>query len=132
MPVKELVDRFYRELAPNATYDDSMAVFIEEVAEAREAALDVPRVCSPLCQCDDAREVRGHLAKELGDLVFTAYGLALMAGIDLDEAAYIVANDNLKNKVRAEAGKVQRRGGYRPPSLWPALVESRHGFEVAH
>ena len=120
-----MVDEFYRKLAPNATYEDAVGVFLEEMAEAKEAALDVFGVCSPLCQCPDATEARAHLAKELADLLFTARGIARMAGIDLDDAFEIVATDNLTNKVLVESGKVRKKPNYFPPDLTYALTENR-------
>lgn len=119
----EQVDLFYRFLAPNATYSDALAAFMEEVNEAVEAAQDVLGVCDMECGCAEAIGARAHLAKELGDLLFTARGLAKMAGIDLDEAAYLVGESNLL-KTRVESGKVIKDPNYREPEMADALLEN--------
>ena len=114
---------FYENLAPNATLDDACYAYYEEADELDDALFEyrhtLTEPCAGNCACGtDARE---HLAKELADVVFTLYGLAIKAGIDLDEALGIVCDDNLK-KIRTEDGKVSKREGYVAPSMNGALL----------
>ena len=64
-----------------------------------------------------------NLAKELADLVYVIYGLAVTFGIDLDEAVKRVHESNMsklgedgKSVVR-EDGKILKGPNYKPPSM---------------
>lgn len=118
--MQQAVVSFYEKLAPNATYEDALDRFYEEIGEVDEAIAELSTVCSPTCECPSARAMREHLAKELADVVFTAFGVAIKANINLDQAFEIVAADNLM-KVRTESGKVSKPEGYITPSLAPAV-----------
>lgn len=100
-----------------ADFHEAYRYLDEEVTEMWEEMDD--EVFSPL---DLSQVNREKLAKEMADVLFTLYGVAISAGIDLDKAFDIVARDNLENKVRTESGKVGKREGYTPPSMEGALL----------
>jgi len=64
---------------------------------------------------------RAHLAKELADVLFTAYGVAIAAGIDLDKAFELVCISNM-TKERTPEGKVQKGEAYQEPDMSEALL----------
>jgi predicted HAD superfamily Cof-like phosphohydrolase len=70
---------------------------------------------------------RELIAKELADLVYVAYGTALVWGIDLDRALYQVHDSNLTKlggdgkPILREDGKVLKGPNYIPPNMKGAL-----------
>jgi predicted HAD superfamily Cof-like phosphohydrolase len=86
----------------------------EEVSELREAAADADLV---------------GVADALADIVYVAYGTALVYGIDLDAVLDEVHASNMTKlgadgrPVRRADGKVLKGPGYRPPNI--AAVLSR-------
>ncbi|MFI9393907.1 MazG nucleotide pyrophosphohydrolase domain-containing protein [Streptomyces bauhiniae] len=76
-----------------------------------------------------------HLAQELADVVYVAYGTALVHGIDLDEVIAEIHRANM-SKVgpdgeisRREDGKVLKGDHYRAPDV--AAVLRRQGWTPA-
>lgn len=72
-----------------------------------------------------------HVAKELADLVYVAYGAALEWGIDLDAVLAVVHESNMA-KVRDGAGlrmradgKVAKPEGWREPDVAGTLARQR-------
>lgn len=61
------------------------------------------------------------LAKEIGDALFTLYGLALAAGIDGDVAFELVAASNM-NKEPTAAGKIRKGADYQTPDMTKAIL----------
>lgn len=59
---------------------------------------------------------KGRLAKELADRMFTGYGVALAAGINLDKAFKLVCESNMTKEPTAE-GKVQKGKDYVEPDM---------------
>lgn len=115
------VAEFYRvKRGSTPILEEASDYFIEECSEAyRELTARGEWSDEVLSIYEVDRE---KLAKELADVLFTAYGVAIAAGIDLDVAFEIVARDNMENKVKTEDGKVQKREGYTPPNMEPALL----------
>jgi predicted HAD superfamily Cof-like phosphohydrolase len=67
---------------------------------------------------------RLHIAKELADVVYVAYGTALVYGIDLDLAIERVHESNMSKfdgAVFREDGKVLKGPNYRQPDLTGVL-----------
>lgn len=64
-----------------------------------------------------------HVAKELADLVYVAYGTAVSLGINLDEALRRVHDSNMSKRSPdgtisyREDGKVLKPPTYRPPDM---------------
>src|SRR5690606_8178176 len=64
-----------------------------------------------------------NLAKELADLVYVIYGLAVTFGIDLDEAVKRVHESNMSKlgedgkPIYREDGKVMKGPNYQPPNM---------------
>lgn len=63
-----------------------------------------------------------HMAKELADLVYVAFGAALTMGIDLDKAIVKVHQSNMSKlvdgkPVMREDGKVLKGPNYLPPDM---------------
>jgi predicted HAD superfamily Cof-like phosphohydrolase len=61
------------------------------------------------------------LAKEMADVVYTLYGLAIAFGIDLDRAFARVHESNMTKEPTHE-GKVRKGDGYAPPDLRDCLL----------
>lgn len=74
-----------------------------------------------------ASGVRVAIAKELADLVYVAYGTALVYDIDLDEALREVHKSNMTKldddgkPILREDGKVLKGPNYIPPNMKGAL-----------
>ncbi|MDO0925407.1 MazG nucleotide pyrophosphohydrolase domain-containing protein [Streptomyces sp. TG1A-8] len=89
----------------------------EEAAEAAEVAVGGPL---------------DRLAHELADVVYVAYGTALVHGIDLDEVIAEVHRANMSKlgpdgrAVRRADGKVMKGEHYRPPDV--SAVLRRQGW----
>ncbi|MGW3112416.1 pyrophosphohydrolase domain-containing protein [Streptomyces sp. NPDC001091] len=73
-----------------------------------------------------------HLAQELADVVYVAYGTALVHGIDLDEVIAEIHRANMSKigpdgeTVRREDGKILKGDHYRAPDV--AAVLRRQGW----
>ena len=72
--------------------------------------------------------IRKAIARELADVVYVAYGTALIAGIDLDAAIAEVHRANMQ-KVREghrrEDGKIVKPPNFQPPDLTEAIQPGR-------
>ncbi|MEU6815942.1 MazG nucleotide pyrophosphohydrolase domain-containing protein [Streptomyces sp. NPDC046860] len=92
----------------------------EEAAEVAEVS-----VAGPL----------DHLAQELADVVYVAYGTALVHGIDLDEVIAEIHRANMSKigpdgeVARREDGKVLKGDHYRAPDVFAVL--RRQGWTPA-
>lgn len=75
-------------------------------------------------ECSDIEGFRERLAKELADLMFTVYGVALAADIDLDAAFGLVAESNMtKAPATMESmGKIQKGPNYVAPDMTWSLL----------
>ncbi|WP_018547393.1 MazG nucleotide pyrophosphohydrolase domain-containing protein [Streptomyces sp. LaPpAH-108] len=84
----------------------------EEAAEVAEVAVEGPL---------------DHLAQELADVVYVAYGTALVHGIDLDEVIAEIHRANMSKLgpdgqvLRREDGKVLKGDHYRAPDVAAVL-----------
>jgi predicted HAD superfamily Cof-like phosphohydrolase len=70
---------------------------------------------------DPEETKREHLAKELADELFTLYGVAIAAGIDLDKAFQLVCDSNMTKEYTPD-GKVLKGENYREPDMREALL----------
>lgn len=62
-----------------------------------------------------------EIADALGDIVFTAYGMAVRHGIDLDRVLAAICESNM-TKTANGMGKVLKGEGYVPPKITEALA----------
>ena len=72
-------------------------------------------------EAEEASDVPG-IAKELGDIVYVAYGTALSYGIDLDVALRAVHASNMtKDMPLTLGGKAVKGPGYKPADMTEAV-----------
>ena len=93
--------------------------------EAREYfEEEVDELLSALSRWEEGDEDESieHIAKEIGDAAFCLAALSDAMGIEFEEAADIVADDNLQNKIPTRGGKVRKRSGYLPPNMKRAVL----------
>jgi predicted HAD superfamily Cof-like phosphohydrolase len=93
----------------------------EEHAELREA-LDV------LLLDPEDEDARKAVARELADVLYIAYGTALVADIDLDAAFAEVHRANMHKAragLRREDGKIIKPPDFVPPDMTTAVAVSR-------
>lgn len=67
---------------------------------------------------------RMEVARELADVVYVAYGTALLAGIDLDAALREVHRANMqkvREGVRRSDGKILKGPNFKPPDMTRAV-----------
>lgn len=122
MDLQSKVASFYWTMTGRAAdYIEARERFEEEVEEFLEA-LDEWALAVEDGDEDAIMEALLHVAKESGDVSFTNAALCDTAGVDYDEAADIVADDNLQNKVPTRGGKVRKKAGYLPPSMKRAVL----------
>lgn len=94
----------------------------EEVWEVHEALYcnEEPYSCGEPGCCDSyISEYRPDLvevADGLGDVVWTAYGMALRFGIDLDAVLREIAASNMTKEANG-MGKIKKGADYRPPNI---------------
>ena len=118
-----LVAQFYREKRGSVpSVEEATDYFFEEVTEVDNCLFGNEYSWQPsYIEFEDLD--RGHLAKELADVLFTAYGVAIAAGIDLDKAFELVAESNM-TKERTPEGKVRKGESYRDPDMREALIDA--------
>jgi NTP pyrophosphatase (non-canonical NTP hydrolase) len=121
MDLQSQVSGFYMLMAgrpPNSR--EALEYFEEEVDELLEAldewflAVQNGAPTKP--------DLIAHVAKEIGDVAFCLVAIAEAVGVDYEEAADIVAEDNLQNKLPTRRGKVRKKQGYSPPSMKGAIL----------
>lgn len=61
-----------------------------------------------------------EIADGLGDVVFTAYGMAARHGIDLDRVLAAIVESNMTKEANG-LGKIKKGADYRPPNIAGAL-----------
>ena len=100
--------------------------FIAEELEEVKAALyteDWWECGEPGC-CSGVDEVYSpdliEIADGLGDVVFTAYGMALRFGIDLDRVLAAIVESNMTKEPNGQ-GKIKKGPDYVPPKIAEAL-----------
>lgn len=62
-----------------------------------------------------------EVADALGDIVFTAYGMAVRHGIDLDRVLAAICESNMTKEANG-LGKIKKGADYRPPNIAQALA----------
>lgn len=97
----------------------------EEVNELWDALYPVNEECGNPGGC--GLEVEEHyqpnlieIADALGDIVFTAYGMAVRHGIDLDLVLKEICESNLSKEANG-MGKIKKGPDYFPPNIARAL-----------
>lgn len=125
---QQRVQKFYDEKSgSNPSLNEANKYFTEEYWEASEEIEGLDSIIGNLCdigciECDHDIECQMEvLAKELADVLFTLYGVAIAAGIDLDKAFDIVCESNM-TKPKAKNGKVSKGKNYREPDMKAALL----------
>lgn len=76
-------------------------------------------------ELEDPEQNRARIARELADVVYVAYGTALVYDIDLDEAlseVHIAAMRKLDAGVRRADGKIIKPPGFVPPDMTKAVL----------
>lgn len=117
MTVAEMLEEFHGVFAPATPGPLRARLVREESLEAQEAILSGDRA---------------HIAKELADLVYVAYGAALAYGIDLDVALGEVHRSNMSKlgsdglPVLRGDGKVLKGPGFVEADVTAALAQEDH------
>lgn len=105
---------FYKEKRGSGpSFTEAVDYDHQESAEAEEA--------KEWAEYKYTSKTRAHLAKELADRMFTGYGVAIAAGIDLDKAFDLVCASNM-TKERTPEGKVRKGESYIEPDMGGALL----------
>lgn len=96
----------------------------EELNELYEAAglmdgCGIPGCCSP--EDDEGEANLIETADALGDIVFTAYGMAIRHGIDLDRVLAAIVESNMTKEPNG-LGKIKKGEAYVPPKIAEALA----------
>lgn len=119
-PYRAAVEEFYRTKRGSLpAFDEAWHYFKEEVGEAEEEVEEREEWSWEPKPVDFVN--RERLAKELADVMFTLYGVAIAANIDLDEAFRLVVESNM-TKERTTEGKVRKGEAYRAPNMETALL----------
>jgi len=98
----------------------------EEVDELNSALYDQEvRTCGedfPCCSWDQDhyKPCLVEIADALGDIVFTAYGMAVRHGIDLDLVLKEICESNMSKEANG-LGKIKKGADYFPPNIARAL-----------
>lgn len=97
----------------------------EELDELFDAAgiaamCALPDCCNLIDGTSDAAPNLIEIADALGDIVFTAYGMAARHGIDLDRVLAAICESNM-TKTANGLGKIKKGDDYVPPKISEAL-----------
>jgi predicted HAD superfamily Cof-like phosphohydrolase len=93
--------------------------FIEEELYELEDALAYDG-CGMGC-CEPREPNLIEIADALGDIVFTAYGMAVRHGIDLDRVLAAICESNMTKESNG-MGKIKKGEDYVPPKIAEALA----------
>lgn len=96
---------------------------LHETSDALYAVTDTFECGEPGCCTEDVYSYAPDLievADGLADVVWTAYGMALRFGIDLDAVLREVAASNMTKEANG-MGKIKKGKDYRPPNVALAL-----------
>jgi len=114
-----------RDTPQTITYDEANQAFgfIEEELTELAEALEQKSCGSTwsggeCCAAKDADLI--EIADALGDVVFTAYGMAARHGIDLDRVLAAIVESNM-TKTANGMGKIKKGDDYVPPKIAEAL-----------
>jgi predicted HAD superfamily Cof-like phosphohydrolase len=93
----------------------------EEVDELWSDGLFPSTSCGePGCCTADYEPSVIEIADALGDVVFTAYGMAVRHGIDLDRVLAAICESNMTKEANG-LGKIKKGADYQPPRIRLAL-----------
>lgn len=93
--------------------------FIDEELGELSDALEQLGCRSGCCDAKPANLI--EIADALGDIVFTAYGMAVRHGIDLDRVLAAICESNMTKEANG-LGKIKKGADYRPPNIAQALA----------
>lgn len=94
----------------------------EEFEELHDALYYDPRCGEPGCCGGPEYEPNLiEIADALGDIVFTAYGMAVRHGIDLDLVLKEICESNMSKEANG-LGKIKKGADYFPPNIARALA----------
>ena len=135
-PVQQAVSDFHKKfghpvrdeltIIPRDEADQAFGFIEEELYETLDALYpeDELRSCGEPGCCDIVERSYGpdiiEVADGLADVVWTAYGMALRFGIDLDAVLREVAASNMTKEANG-MGKIKKGKDYRPPNVALAL-----------
>lgn len=134
-PVQQAVSDFHKKFGhpvrdeltviPQEEADQALSFIEEEFWETADALYtDTETYCGELGCCTEDRPVYSpnliEVADGLADVVWTAYGMALRFGIDLDAVIREVAASNMTKEANG-MGKIKKGADYRPPNVALAL-----------
>lgn len=144
-PVQQAVSDFHKKfghpvrdeltIIPQAEADMAFGFIEEELSETWEAlyADRVDMECGEPGCCSGEYPMYGpdliEVADGLGDVVWTAYGLALRMGIDLDAVLREIAASNMTKEPNGQ-GKIKKGPGYVPPRIAFALELPEDGDDL--
>ena len=135
-PVQQAVSEFHKKFGhpvrgeltviPQEEADQAFSFIEEELWETNDALYPETEVyeCGEPGCCSEYRPVYNpdliEVADGLGDVVWTAYGMALRFGIDLDAVLREIAASNMTKEANG-MGKIKKGADYRPPNIALAL-----------
>ena len=94
----------------------------EELCELWDDGLyPSPECGEPGCCTGDYAPDVVEIADALGDIVFTAYGMAVRHGIDLDRVLAAICESNMSKEANG-MGKIKKGEDYFPPRIAEALA----------
>lgn len=116
---QQAVEEFYREKRGSAPSIHEALQYLEE--EMIELAYELYCYDCHEFLSEEGEQDDESVAKELADVMFTLYGVAIAADIDLDKAFRLVVESNM-TKQKTPDGKVQKGESYIEPDMSGALL----------
>ena len=98
--------------------DQAYGFIDEELGELADA-VGRPECGMGCCEAEETDLI--EIADALGDIVFTAYGMAIRHGIDLDRVLAAIVESNM-TKTPNGMGKILKGNDYVPPKIAEALA----------
>lgn len=93
----------------------------EELMELWDDGMGMQSSCGePGCCTTEYSPNIVEIADALGDVVFTAYGMAVRFGIDLDRVLAAICESNMSKEANG-LGKIKKGADYFPPRIKEAL-----------
>ena len=113
--------RDYPQTITKAEANQAFSFIEEELGELWEDGLyPNPECGEPGCCQGNYEPNIVEIADALGDVVFTAYGMAVRHGIDLDRVLAAICESNMSKEANG-MGKIKKGPDYFPPRIAEAL-----------
>lgn len=106
------------QLISNQEFNQAYGFIEEELLEVWEA--NGQTACGMGC-CEGTEPNLIEIADGLGDVVFTAYGMAVRHGIDLDRVLAAIVESNMTKEANGQ-GKIRKGADYKAPDIAGALA----------